>query len=371
MPGTLIFLGLIFTDMTDRLFGGPVGDWQVWSLVSVGIILVLGLLRVDLSMRVIGVLVVVECTIVALWEVAVLLRGGPAGSGRSTESFSLDHIFSGSPGLGVLFAMLTMIGVETCACFRNEAREPAERSVARATYIGVTYMMVFYAIGSWAYIISQGDNAVTAAQTDPVGSFFTSVDDYLSSFFVTLTTVILVTSQLAATNALMAMAARYLHAMGRDRALPKQLARVHPRLESPHVAVLTVISISAAAVVACIISDVDVVSAYAGMTGIGIYLMLPLLVLTSVAVITYFRRHPELSPNLWVSLIAPGLAAVALVVLFVLVTRELKVLTVTTAGARIAEVAVVAVPALGFLLGMYYRSAKPEVYARIGNPLED
>jgi len=365
VPGTFLFLGLIFTDMTARLFGDPVGNWQVWSLISAGIILVLGLLRVDLSMRVIGVLVVVEVVLVALWQGAILLQGGP--DGYSPESFQASEIFSGSIGLAVLFAMLTLIGIETCACFRDEAHDP-DRSVARATYIGVTFLMLFYALGSWVYIISQGSDVVDVALTDPVGSFFNSVDSYLGSFFVTAITVALVTSQLAATNALMAMAARYLHALGRDRALPKQLARVHNKLESPYVAVLTVMLISVAAVIAAIASDVDVVAAYAGMTGTGIYLLLPMLVLTALSVIVYFRRNPELSPGPWVSIVAPGLAAIALVVLFVLVTRELQTLTVTPTGANIAMVAAVAVPLAGFLLGLYYKRTKPEVYERIGNP---
>ena len=368
VPGTLLFLGLIFTDMTNRLFGHPVGNWQVWAIVSILIITALGLLRVDLSMRVIGTLVVVEVIIVALWEGAILIKGGPAG--YSTESFSPSSVFSGSPGLAVLFAMLTMIGIETCACFRNEARDP-ERSVARATYIGIIYMMVFYAVGSWVYIISQGDQAVEVSSKDPVGSFFNSIDTYLGSFFVTLTSVILVTSQLAATNALMAMASRYLHALGRDRSLPKQLARVHPRLESPYVAVLTVIGISSVGVVLSIVSKVDVVAAYAAMTGAGIYLLLPLLVMTSLSVIVYFRRHPELSPGAWPALVAPVISAAALTALFVLVTRELKVLTVTGVGATIAMVAVVIVPLVGLLLALFYRAKRPEIYARIGNPLEE
>ena len=368
VPGTLLFLGLIFTDMTARLFGDPVGNWQIWSLVSVVIVAALGLLRVDLSMRVLGVLVGVEVVVVALWEGAIFVQGGPEG--YSTESFLPSNIFSGSIGLGVLFAMLTMIGIETCACFRDEARDP-DRSVGRATIVGIVFLAIFYAAGSWVYIISQGPSQVVdEAQTDPVGSFFNSIDAYLGSFVVTLVTVVLVTSQLAATNALLAMASRYLHAMGRDRTLPRQLAQVHPRLESPYVAVLTVVGISLVAVLACIASDVDVVAAYAAMTGAGIYLLLPLLVLTSISVIVYFRRNPELSPGPWASMVAPGLSAVALAVLFVLVTRELQVLTVTGTGAVIAEIAVVVVPVVGFLLALRYRTAKPDVYERIGNPVD-
>jgi amino acid transporter len=367
MPGTLIYLGLIFVDMTTRLTGDAIGTWQLWALVSVGILTVLGLLRIDLSMKVLGTLVIVECVVVALWEGAILIKGGP--DGHVTQSFSGSEIFSGSIGLAVLFAMLTMIGIESAACFRDETRDP-DRSVGRATFIGIGFLMVFYAIGSWVYIISQGSSdVVKQAQTDPVGSFFNSVDSYLGSVFVDLVAIVLVTSQLAASNSLLGMSSRYLHALGRDRVLPKQFAKVHPKLQSPFVAVGVVMGISLVALLASIATDVDVIAAYAAMTGVGIYLLLPLLMLTSLAVIVYFRRHPDLNSNPWPTLIAPALSIVALAVLFVLVTKNLQILTATSGGATIAKISVVVIPVMGFALALWFRSRKPEVYETIGNPL--
>lgn len=366
MPGTLIYLGLILVDMTTRLTGEAIGTWQMWALIAGVISLVLGLLRIDLSMRVLGTLVIVECVVVALWELVILIKGGP--DGYMTQAFSGTQIFSGSLGLAVLFAMLCMMGIESCACFRDEAKD-ADRSVGRATFIGIVFIMVFYAIGSWAYIISQGNGAVEAAQTDPVGSFFNSIEIYLGAVFAKIVSVVLVTSQLAATNTGLGMATRYIHALGRDRVFPKQLAKVHPRLESPYVAVLGVMIFSFAVVIAAIATDVDVVAAYAAMTGAGIYLLLPLFVMTSIAVIVYFRRHPELSPGPWAAIVAPALSIVSLVVLFVLVTDNLEVLTATSVGATIGKIAVVAIPVGGYLLARYYKARKPEVYNTIGNPL--
>jgi amino acid transporter len=208
---------------------------------------------------------------------------------------------------------------------------------------------------------------VKLAQTDPVGSFFTSIDTYLGNVFVHLVTVILVTSQAAAIISIQGNGSRYLFALGRDRVLSPRLASVHPKLQSPHVAVLTLSAMCLVALIGIVASGVDSVQAYATLTGAGIYFLLPLLIFTSVAIAVFFRRHPEHNPGIWVSTIAPVVAALALITLFVLCTQNLTILTVTSTGAVIAEVALVVVAAFGIALALRLKNSRPEVYASIGN----
>ena len=363
--GTYVYLGLIIVDMTKRLFGEPVLTWQVWAFVALVIVTVLSLLRIDLSMKVIGSLVVVECIIVVLWEAAVFIKGGPEGYSPATFTFS--SFTSGPVGIGVLFAMLCMIGFEGGACFRDETKNP-EKTVKYATFAAIGLMTVLAAIGCWVYIISTGPSKVVqAAVSDPVGSFFTSIDTYLGNVFVHLVTVILVTSQFAALISIQGNGSRYLFALGRDRVLPRRLASVHPKLQSPHVAVLTLSAICLVALVGIVASGIDSVQAYATLTGAGIYFMVPLLIITSIAIMVFFRRNPEHRPSIWVSTVAPVVSAVALLTLFVLCTQNLTILTVTDTGAVIAEVGLVVVAAVGAGLALFYKRSRPDVYANIGN----
>ena len=362
--GSYVYLGLIIVDMTTRLSGAPFGTWQLWSVVALVIITALGLLRIDLSMKLIGVLVVLECIAVALWELAIMIQGGPEG--YSAQSFGIDSFRSGPVGIGVLFAMLTMIGFEGGACFRDETINP-RKVVGRATYSAIAFMAVFYGIGSWAYIVTQGpSHAVDAAQNDPVGSFFNSVDTYLGNVFVDLFAIVLVTSQTAAIISIQGNGSRYLFALGRDRVIPARLASVHHRLKSPHVAVLTLSSVSLVALVAIVASRLDAVQSYATLTGAGIYFLLPLLIATCGAIVAFFRRNRDKDPGIWVGLIAPVVAGVCLTVLFVLVTLNMTILTVTVAGAVIAYVALALVIGAGLTLALFYKRTKPHVYARIG-----
>lgn len=362
--GSYVYMGLIALDLANRLTGSPLLPWQIWTLIFVAVITVLGLLRIDLSIKVLGTLVCLEIVVVAVWQLAVALRGGPEGYAASTLAPS--SFFTGSVGLGVLFAMLTMIGIETAACFRDETRNP-ETSVGKATYGAIGFLAVFYAIGTWAYIVTQGaSRVVESATTDPVGSFLTSMQNYVGTLFLNIVSVILVTSQMAAINAIQGAASRYLYSLGRCRVLWKGLARVHRRLESPHVAVLTVTAVSLV-ILACVFAfRLDAVLAYGSLTGMGIYFLLPLLIATSVAVVVFYRRNPELSPGAWPAVAAPVLALIGLAVLFVLTTADISVLVPSPPIGIAAEVGLVVIAVAGVVLALRYRRTRPEVYQRIG-----
>lgn len=363
--GSYIYLGVIAVEATTRIFG-PIGiPWQVWSFVFLVVVTAIGLRRVDLSIKFLGKLVCLEIVLVALWELAVMRAGGPEG--YVPQAFTPAAFGSGSVGLGVLFAMLCMVGVEAGACFSGETRDP-EVTVGRATIISVVFMALFYGCGTWLYVVTQGaSKAVASAASDPVGSFFSSVQHYLGTFVLNLFSVALVTSQMAASNAVQGSAARYIFALGRNRVLPPALGGVHPRLESPHVAVLFVAALCLSMLVAAIVLRLDPVTTYAALTGIGIYFLIPLLIATSGSVIAFYLRHAELDASLWLRVIAPALSGVALTALFVLTSFNLKVLVVTTGSVVAALLAVVLVPVSGLLLALYYRRHKPNIYGLIGS----
>lgn len=363
--GAYVYLGLIFVDMTARLFGEPALNWQIWSAISLVVITILGLLRIDLSIKVIGSLVVVECVAVAAWQLAVLIKGGPEG--YSADSWTPDSFLTGPVGVGVLFAMLCLIGFEGGACFRDETRDP-DKTVRRATFIAIIFMALFYAVGCWVYIITQGGSSVVEASlTDPVGTFFNSIDTYLGNVAVKMVTIVLVTSQAASIIAVQGNGSRYLFALGRDRVLTPRLAKVHTKLESPHVAVLTIGGLAVAGLTIIMLTGLDPVQAYAALTGAGIYFLLPLLIATSISVIVYFRRHPELNPGVFTAVVAPVVSAIALAVLFVLTTQKLQILTITNTGKIGAIVALVVVAVTGYAVALWNKANRPEVYQSIGN----
>ena len=363
--GSYLYMGLVAVDSVTRMIGRPLMPWNLWSLVFLIGLTVLGFMRIDLSMRILGKLVCLEIALVAIWEAAIILRGGPEG--YVPTAFTPAAFLSGSPGLGVLFAMVCMVGIEAGACFSAETRNP-EVAVGRATFLSIGFMAVFYGLGAWLYIVTQGASRVVAsALANPVGSFFGSVQAYLGLFFAHVAALILITSQMAAINSVQGSASRYLFALGRDRVLPPVLARVHRRMESPYVAVSAVALFGLAVLAIVSAMGMDPVAAYAAMTGMGIYFLLPLMIATSVSVAIFYRKNRNIQASRWTRLIAPALSSVALTILFVLTSHNLKAFVGTDAVGLVAMIAVVLVPLAGWLLALFYRRHRPAVYHLIGN----
>lgn len=361
--GSYPYMGLITVNLTKQLFDNQILPWQAWGVITLAVVTGLNLLRIDLSMRVLGTVVALETIVVAIWQVVVFAKGGPEG--YSLSSFSWSSFTSGDVGLAILFSLASLIGLESTAVFRAETRDP-DRNVPRATYAAITFMSVFYGLGIWAYIVAVGPTkAVDVARKDPVGSFFGSVESYLGSVVSTLVSILLVTSVLAAINSTQGAAARYLYTMGRDRVFWSRLSRVHPTLGSPFVAVLVTATISLVAYLGIISISNDVVAFIAAFTGFGTFCVLCLLLGTSLAVVAFFRRNPDYA-SFWAGTAAPVVAFVGVAVVLVLAGLNMDSLIGSTVGGYVAVGVVVVVIVVGLLLARRYRQTRPETYRRIG-----
>lgn len=363
-----VYLGLVVETMFERLLGHPVLTWQIWSLVGIAIITVLNLLRIDLTARIVGIFVMLEIVVVAAFEAVVMVKGGPEG--YSPSSFLPHEFLSGNVGLAVLFAINTMIGIEAMAVFREEVRDP-ERTVPRAAYGAITFNAVFFALAAWAYIVAIGpSNAIEDARTDPINSVLNSIGDYLGSVFPPLVAVLLVTSQLAATNSTQGAQIRYMFNFGRDRILPQALGRVHPRWKSPYIAVLVSVAMSLTAVLIVFAFSSDVVLIYGSAAGYGAMCFLLVMLATCAAVIVYLRQHRGLEP-MSKAVVAPALAfmGLAAVLIFALLHLDLMVGNKTSGFVFIGAVTLIIIGSLA--LARWLRLRRPDTYRRIGRQMSE
>lgn len=113
-----------------------------WFWYALALMVVVGLLawrRIDLSARVVGVLVLAEMTVIALVDVILVARSGASAFPSSVLSWT--SIASGSPGVGLMYAFISFLAFEAAALYAGEAKDP-NRSVPRATLISVTVIAV-------------------------------------------------------------------------------------------------------------------------------------------------------------------------------------------------------------------------------------
>lgn len=325
--------------------GGPAVPWYLYALAMMAIVGTLGYRHIELSGKVLGVLLVCEVGIVLVINAAVIGRGG--AEGLSTAVLHPGNFFSGAPGIALIFALAGYIGFEATAVFRDEARDP-ERTIPRATYVALLLIGGFYALSSWVMVSAWGDDAaVTAAADSPATMLTDTATRYLGSVAGDLVQIFLITSLFAALLSFHNVLARYIFALGNSRALPVRCGRSHVRHASPHIASALQTVSALVLVVVAVLAGLDPVAEvftwFVGAASVGIVV---LMTLTSAAVVVYFRRT-RLDSRLWHTVIAPGLGFLGLAVLSVMTAVNLPLLV----GGSGTLAAVIGVLLAGAFLG--------------------
>lgn len=284
-------------------FLGLAVPWWVYSFLAVGIIAYLGYRDIELSSKFLGIALVLEVAVVVLVDIAVLMEKGP--NGLEGASFHLENILSGSPGLGILFAIFSFIGFESTVIYREEAKDP-ERTIPRATYIAVLLVGAFYVISMWCAVSSIGKENITAfSQVHGADMYLAVTQHYFGVIFMDVMHVLLISSLFACALSLHNIVVRYKYTLGRFGVLNDRFSSVHPKHGSPHVssAVLSIFSVIAFAILICIGADpASQIYAWGAMAGTLGYMVI--LCLTCAAVVVFFRREKS-TGQLWQTFVAP------------------------------------------------------------------
>lgn len=304
--------------------GGPDIAWWVYCLVTVALVGMLGFRHIDLSSKVLGVLLVAEVAIVAVLVAVVFAVGGD--SGFPVAPFTTDAVFSGQVGVGLTFAILGFVGFEATAVFRDEAKDPA-KTIPRATYIAVISIGLFYALASYGMVVAWGPEGVIEESIgNPAGMLVDTTQRYLGTVGSTVAQALLLTSIFACVLSFHNVTARYFHALGQSGILPGRLGMTHPRHVSPHVGSLTQTVLCTVAILAFAVLDADpMLQVFAWTGGLTTFGVVVLMVLTSVAVLAFFSRNRD-GGSIWATRVAPTLGLVGLLIAGTLVVVNFPML---------------------------------------------
>ncbi|WP_079923650.1 APC family permease [Mycobacterium sp. AT1] len=297
--------GALTGTVVDNIFGLDI-RWEVWSALSVLAVFLLSRRGVDLSAKVLGVSLILEVGILVVFDVAVLFQ-----SGYDLTAFSPGIVFSGSVGLGLLFAATCFIGFEATALFSEEAKDP-QRSVPRATYIAVVCIAVFAAITSLALVSAIGVDGAQEAGVEHLAKgdlLIATSQGVLGTFLTDVMQVLLVVSLFAALLALHNAASRYIFALSRAQVLPTVLAKTTAGVPRNASTAQVVFASAVAGVFAALGLD-PIAALTASMTGFGTLAIICLQALAAVSVVVFFRRRGDRA--WWSTFVAPGLGALGL-----------------------------------------------------------
>ncbi|MEV1289804.1 APC family permease [Micromonospora sp. NPDC049679] len=358
--------GAIFGNFMADRFGIAV-TWWVWSFAAMALIGLLGVLRVDLNAKVLAVLLILECVVVAVFDIVAVAN--PAGGSVSFAGLNPANLFV--PGFGAVLALgiACFAGFESAAIYSEEVIDP-RRTVARASYIAVAFTGAFYALSAWALSVVHGpDNVGGVIAEQGAGAAFGPLGQYAGALVADLANVLFITSVFAALLSFHNGVARYLFALGRERVLPDFLGRTGTRSAAPVAGSVTQSLLAFAVVLLFAATDrdpvVDLFTWFSGLAAVGIVL---LMTGTSIAVVGYFRNR-QTEETVWQRLVAPALSSILLAtVLFFLVYNFDALLAPTNPGyltwllPGLVGVAAVA----GLIWGVMLRRIRPDVYAGIG-----
>ncbi|WP_173009959.1 APC family permease [Mycolicibacterium sp. P9-64] len=364
LMGVYCFGGLTISGLIST-WAGPSIPWWLTALGVWVIVAFLGYFNVEVSAKVLMWVMFVEVTTMMVFNVAVFDHGGQ--DGLSAAPFDVFAFASGEKlWVGMLFAMLVFIGFEATALYRDEVRDP-DRTIPRATYIAVLFIGVLYTVTVWIMVIAFGADAEKVATEDTAGMFGIAASRYVGSTFRDVATALVITAVLASLLSIHNAATRYTFNLAADAALPRLLARVHDRHNSPYAASLGISALSLLGVIPFVLTNNDPAVTYAQLAGLGNAGVFILMALVSVAVVVFFRRHPTTTPhNTWATMVAPSIAAIAMtsLVAFALANFDLVV------GASSANTLLLAVLATSFSAGLVVaavmKARRPAAFLKLG-----
>lgn len=357
------YIGVATSDAIAH-FGGPGTPWWAWTAAWVLITGVLGYRDIELSAKVLGVVLVVEIVVVVVIDGAILARGGEAG--LTTSALSPALLADGYPSLGLMFAFFSFVGFEATAVFRTEARDP-ERTIPRATYVAVVGVGLFYAFSAWAITVGVGPDAIVAAATDdPTGMVLGLAQTYVSPVMQDVMQILLLTSIFACMLTFHNVLTRYGYTMATKGILPAALGVVSVRHRAPSRSSLTVSVVTTVLLVAVTVAGLDpVAEVYTWLSGAATLGVIVLMALTSVAVLVFFRARRDARTGLWSTTIAPAIALVCLGAVTYLVIKNFSALVPSPVVANVLLVVLVATYAVGVGVALVFRARRPQAYAAL------
>jgi amino acid transporter len=368
---SLMQIGLfgLFGSATSSIlaeFGFKV-SWYGCALAAWLLVSVLGLLWVDLSGKVLAVLLVAEISLVLLYDLVMVAN--PHNGQISVSTLSPAPLFTPEVGSMLVLAVAGFVGFEATVVLSEEAKDP-KKTIARATHLAVLIAGLLCGLSAWAMSVNTGPDRIAAvAKEHTTDLVFTLVAPHLPRALVDIGYVLFVTSVFAALLAFHAAVARYQFALGREGVLPAAWGRTHPRTGAPLMGSVTQSVLALGVLSAYAYYGAEPLRyVFAWLTTIGGLGVLILMWAASAAVIAFFIRNPR-RENVWRAQIAPFLAFMLLsVVLAATVIGFGSLLQVPgdSPFQWMIPVLYIVVAGIGFVWAMAMRAARPEAYAAIG-----
>ncbi|MFJ7591370.1 APC family permease [Streptomyces sp. NPDC097617] len=357
--------------------------WWIPALLAVAATGALGWLKIDLNAKVLGVLLLVECLLVVVFDIAALSK--PAAEGLSLHAFNPETLGGAGFGTALCFCIAAFVGFEQSPVYAEETSKP-HIVVSRVMFLAVGFVALFFAVSAWALTVATGPSEVVKAAGEAGPTLlFQLTEARLGATFTDVLHVLFVTGMFAAMLSFHNVVARYAFAMGREGLLPATFGRTNPGTGAPATGSLLQTGVAALVVIAFALSEdkapadpsltvqlpdptTPVLHLFTWMGSVGALGVTLLMAAASFAVIAFFVRRGTAGAQVW-RLVAAGTAGLALLAIAVYTVKDFGVLVGAEKGSVLSWVLpgiIGAAVVIGLVYGAVLRRSRPEVHARIG-----
>ncbi len=361
-------------------------ELPAWVYMALGLAIMstLAWFHIELTAKVLGVMLVAEVLALLVLGISILVQGGAQGLTLAplnpAEVFgnagAIKVFGSAASGVALFAAFWSWVGFEMAPNYAEESRDPV-RIAKIATYGSVIGLGIFYMFVSYAYVVGWGQDASVKTVSDQFSGAFASAfyplsDRYVGTPLTTVIQLLAITSSFACAMAFFNTGARYLFALGRERVLPAVLGSVSKR-HSPGVASATVTVIVALYIAAFTIYDPSTEGALLKLGTwsplLGVLGILAVQALVCVAIIRYFLTTARDGFGWFTTLVAPVLGGLPMAgACYLLIDNR-----ATLAGATdvlfitLLPWVVLAMFVAGLVIALVMRTRRPDQYARLGH----
>ncbi|MBC8037573.1 MAG: APC family permease [Rhizobiales bacterium] len=363
--------------------------WIVLALLMIALIGVLSYRDVKLSAKLLGVALIFEVLILAIFALGVM--SASSGTSFNLEALNVFNVWTpvaaqtvgavaipaGAAAVGVFMAFWSWVGFEMAPNYAEESRDP-KHNIPRSLYISVMGLGLFYIIVSWCAVSAyptEGD-MLAKAFSDAGNFYLTPIEQFVGRWAYEALFILILTSSFACGMAFHNTAARYMYSLGREGVLPNALGSTHKTFRSPHTASLVQTVLAAVWVILYAIFNGTgdpmgqaFLGVYTLFAVLGTGLLLVLQAVVSLAIFRYFQRNG--GGNAFTTMVAPLFSLVVQLWLVYLLVGNLATFAGSSAFANAIPYIGAAIILVGLIWGFVLRSSKPEAYRNIGHMVNE
>ena len=362
---------------------GFASPWWVWVGICIVLVGVLGVNRVDLSAKVLGLLVGLEFLAVIVFDIVSF---GVAPEGVSTAALNPQALFGPALGLILVFGVAAFMGFEGAAIYGEEAKDP-KRTVPRATYAAIAIIGVFYAFSAWAFSVGIGPSQIVE-QSQQFGPdlMFVFMTEHTSVLVADIMTLLFLTSLFASLQSFHNSVARYFYSLGREGVLPTWFARTSkagaPWAGSIAQTLIAIVAVAGFAIAGDLLGGADslgdlsflypVLTMFTWLTNTGAAGLVMLMGIVSFAVIGFFAKNHR-GAGVFTRVIAPLVSGLALVWVFVMILMNFQLMLgqeEPDATTYLLPGLIFAAAIIGVIWGEVLKRRNPTIYSQVGHGTE-